>query len=636
MTGQEKVNILLVDDQPGKLLSYEAILYGLNENLLKASSGREALEHLLKSDIAVVLVDVCMPELDGFQLAAMIRDHPRFQKTAIIFISAILLSEMDSLRGYEMGAVDYVPVPVVPEVLRAKVKVFVELYRKTRELEQLNQQLEVRVAERTAELEASTTQLLQSEQRRSLALAAGNMGSWDWDSATGRYLWDEGQYRIFGVEPHSFAVTPENIRTLIHPDDWHNLQIGFECMSRELHAHQLEFRVRRSDGQIRWCVGSAAATVDEDNRVVRVSGVTFDITDRKEAEERQALLAREVDHRAKNALALVQSILRLTQAKNLPTYITAVEGRINALSRAHAVLSQSRWQGANLRGLIDEELAPYRVGNIEKIKAVGPEVFLQPAAAQTLALVIHELATNAAKYGALSSISGRLQLSWLLKDDKLIIDWRESGGPATKPPNRKGFGTRIILASIERQLRGHADFDWRPEGLHCVFSVLFSNMMDAPENLQSRANFENATPDMIVALAGGSVLLVEDEAIVALAMNDSLTNLGFSVIGPFSRVSDACRALQDNQVDAAILDVNLDGEMVYSLAEMLTARKIPFVFATGYGAECIDRRFEHIPVLQKPIEKDMLRRMFVKSEAAPVAIAKENVASTKRGPVTAI
>jgi CheY-like chemotaxis protein len=261
---------------------------------------------------------------------------------------------------------------------------------------------------------------------------------------------------------------------------------------------------------------------------------------------------------------------------------------------------------------------------------------LQPAAAQTLALAIHELATNAAKYGALSSISGRLQLSWLLKDDKLIIDWRESGGPATKPPNRKGFGTRIILASIERQLRGHADFDWRPEGLHCVFSVLFSNMMDAPENLQSRANFENATPDMIVALAGGSVLLVEDEAIVALAMNDSLTNLGFSVIGPFSRVSDACRALQDNQVDAAILDVNLDGEMVYSLAEMLTARKIPFVFATGYGAECIDRRFEHIPVLQKPIEKDMLRRMFVKSEAAPVAIAKENVASTKRGPVTAI
>src|SRR5436853_7057013 len=117
MTADDKVNILLVDDQAAKLLSYEVILRDLGENLLKASSGREALEHLLKSNIAVVLVDVCMPDLDGFQLAAMIREHPRFQKTAMIFVSAIHLSDLDRLRGYEMGAVDYVPVPVVPEVL---------------------------------------------------------------------------------------------------------------------------------------------------------------------------------------------------------------------------------------------------------------------------------------------------------------------------------------------------------------------------------------------------------------------------------------------------------------------------------------------------------------------------------------
>src|SRR5499433_1082375 len=178
MSEHEKVNILLVDDQPAKLLSYEVILHELGENLLKASSGREALEHLLKTDIAVVLVDVCMPDLDGFQLAAMIREHPRFQKTAIIFISAIHLTDVDRLRGYEMGAVDYVPVPVIPEVLRAKVKVFAELYRKTRQLEQLNHELERRVAERTVELERSTARLLESERRRTLALAAGQMGSW--------------------------------------------------------------------------------------------------------------------------------------------------------------------------------------------------------------------------------------------------------------------------------------------------------------------------------------------------------------------------------------------------------------------------------------------------------------------------
>ena len=181
MPEHEKVNILLVDDQPAKLLSYEVILHDLGENLIKASSGREALEHLLKSEIAVVLVDVCMPDLDGFQLAAMIREHPRFQKTAMIFISAIHLTDMDRLRGYEMGAVDYVPVPVIPEVLRAKVKVFAELYRKTRQLERVNAELEERVVARTAELEASTEQLRQSEERRSLALVAGNMGSWDWN-----------------------------------------------------------------------------------------------------------------------------------------------------------------------------------------------------------------------------------------------------------------------------------------------------------------------------------------------------------------------------------------------------------------------------------------------------------------------
>src|SRR5437868_11450477 len=183
----DKVNILLVDDQPSKLLTYEVILRELGENLIKASSGKEALEQLLKNEIAVVLMDVSMPELDGFQLAAMIREHPRFQKIAMIFVSAIHLAEIDHLRGYEMGAVDYVPVPVVPEVLRAKVRVFADLYRKNRQLERLNTELEERVAARTAELQASTWRLLESEQRRSLALAAGSMGSWDWDLLTGKF-----------------------------------------------------------------------------------------------------------------------------------------------------------------------------------------------------------------------------------------------------------------------------------------------------------------------------------------------------------------------------------------------------------------------------------------------------------------
>ena len=167
MSVHDEVNILMVDDQAGKLLSYEAILADLGENLIKATSAKEALEKLLKTDVAVVLMDVSMPEIDGFELAEIIRQHPRFQKTAIIFVSAVHLTDLDRLKGYQHGAVDYLSVPIVPEVLRAKVRVFAELHRKKLQLERLNNELEVRVPDRTLELEQkasryrnSTTTLL--------------------------------------------------------------------------------------------------------------------------------------------------------------------------------------------------------------------------------------------------------------------------------------------------------------------------------------------------------------------------------------------------------------------------------------------------------------------------------------------
>jgi PAS domain S-box-containing protein len=629
-TGQEKVNILLVDDQPAKLLSYEVILKDLGENLIKASSGREALEHLLKADIAVVLVDVCMPDLDGFQLAAMIREHPRFQNTAMIFISAIHLTDVDRLRGYEMGAVDYVPVPVIPEVLRAKVRVFAELYRKTRQLERLNSELEDRVAARTAELEASNARLLQSEQRRSLALAASNLGSWDWDRVNADCLWDEGQYRIFGVDPQSFAVTPENVRSLLYPEDWDRVRTAAEKVLDGGRVQEIEFRVRRPDGEVRWCVGTAAATVDANDHVLRISGVTADITERKKAEERQVLLAREVDHRAKNALALVQAIVRMTRASNIEAYIAAVEGRIKALSRVHTVLSQSRWQGADLRGLVEEELAPYRTSDPERIQASGPDVLLQPTTAQTLALVLHELVTNAAKYGALSTLAGKVKLSWKWNGKNIEFGWKEQGGPATGKPSSLGFGTRIVLTSIERQLGGRVSFDWHSDGLHCMFSVPHSDKIDAMDAAAAgsrRAERESVPAEVNLTLSGNRVMIVEDEALVAMVVSESLAALGCSVVGPFSRCADAIAAMDLGDVDAAILDVNLGGEMIYPLADVLARRGVPFIFVTGYGAESIDTRFTHIPVIQKPVERHVLQRIFSPRgpEAAPVA-------RTRRGP----
>ncbi len=469
MMDHEKVNILLVDDQPAKLLAYEVILKELGENLAVATSGREALEYLLKNEVAVILVDVCMPELDGFELAAMIREHPRFQKTAMIFISAIQVSDIDRLRGYEMGAVDYVPVPVIPEVLRAKIRVFAELYRKTRQLERFNAELEDRVRARTAELQESNARLVESEQRRSLALAAGRMGSWDWDWSNGDWMWDEGQFRIFGLDPKSFAVTTASVEALLHPDDLGKLRKAIGLFDKGERSYEAEFRVNRPDGETRWYVGTAAATVDKAGRVVRVSGVTVDITERKRAEERQNLLAREVDHRAKNALALAQSIVRLTRGETIKAYIQAVEGRISALARVHTILSLSSWQGAEIARLVDEELAPYATG--DQITSRGTDIQLQPATAQTLALALHELVTNSAKYGALSTLTGRLSLHWDIQGEVLELVWKETDGPLVEKPASRGFGTRSVIASIESQLGGQAQFDWRSEGLICRLSV---------------------------------------------------------------------------------------------------------------------------------------------------------------------
>lgn len=471
----ERVNILLVDDQPAKLLTYKAILSELGQNLITANSAREALEVLLRREVAVVLVDVYMPETDGFELAAMIREHPRYQETAIIFISAVLLTDADRMRGYSMGGVDYVSVPVIPEVLRAKVKIFVDLYQKTHELERLNRELEQRVSERTAELATST--------------------------------------------------------------------------------------------------------------------------------ERQMLLAREVDHRARNVVAVMQSILRITRAETMEDYIAAVDGRIGALSNAHRLLADSRWEGADLHRLAEEEFAPYQGGDVARVRIEGPAILLSPAMAQTLALTLHELVTNAAKHGALSVPAGRVTLGWCVLPDTIDFDWVETGGPEVKPPSRRGYGTRVFKAGIEQQLKGTLDFRWLASGLHCKLSIPRSpDMAPKPESGNGHAPSLNG--------ANGSVkpiLLVEDEPTVSMMLSDMLLEFGHTVDGPYSRYSDAMGAARMNELHAGVLDVNVGGEKVYPLADILSKRNIPFVFVTGYSPDSIDPRFTHVPVLQKPIERQALR-----------------------------
>ncbi|MFO1081532.1 MAG: HWE histidine kinase domain-containing protein [Reyranellaceae bacterium] len=606
----DKVNILLIDDQPAKLLSYEVILGELGETLIKAGTPHEALGLLLKTpDVAVVLIDVVMPGVDGFQLAAMIREHPRFQKLAIIFVSAVQVADSDYLRGYEIGAVDYVTVPVVPEVLRAKVRVFVDLYRKTRQLESLNAELEARVAARTAELAAQTERLRRSEERRSIALSAGDMGSWEVDVASGRVEWDDGPYRIFGVEPGRFEPTVERIEAMLHPDDRETSAVAALTADHE-QRFQIEFRIVRPSGEVRWCYGAGIISRDEEGRPVRVNGVTVDITERKRAEERLVLLAREVDHRAKNTLAVVLSVLRLTRATSIKDFVTAVEGRVHALAATHNLLSSTRWEGAHLRRIVEEEMAPYQSEHRQRVVTQGPDVVLLPATAQAVALALHELATNAAKYGALSTDGGTLRVAWRTLPDSLVLDWVETGGPPTTEPARLGFGLTIVRSSIEAQFRGGVRYEWHRSGLRCTLSI------PAAQMVASRPEAEPARPSPGAAerrpgLAGLRILVVEDELLVSMLIEEILAGFGAEVVGPHVRLADGLAAARGEGFDGALLDINLAGESADPIADLLLARGVPFVFITGYQRESLDRRYANVPVLQKPIDAAALESVLL-------------------------
>jgi two-component sensor histidine kinase/DNA-binding response OmpR family regulator len=538
----------------------------------------------------------------------MIREHPRFQKTAIIFISAIHLTEMDYLRGYSAGAVDYVPVPVVPEVLRAKVRVFSELYRKTRELEHLNRDLEQRIRERTSALEASTDRLLQSERGRSLALAAGNMGSWEYDVLEDRWSWDEGHCRIFGLDPKSFgddgiAPSGDLIRSFFQEEDWAALSHDMAELAPERSTLQREVRVLRAQREQRSCVVSAAGTFDATGKLERVDGVTIDITERKEAANRQTLLAREVDHRARNALAIVQAIVRLGRAENVRDYIESIEGRIRALAQTHELLSQSRWQGADMLRIVNEEISPYRTRGAAHIAVAGPSVILPPDKAQTIALSLHELATNAAKYGALSDPNGEVDVHWEIERGQLVLRWTESNGPAVMPPKQQGFGMKIINASIGQQGGGSVTFDWRPNGLVCTLTLAYGSSESSRDSAKPMPEHLKL---VVPAVHRPRVLLAEDEALVGMLVRDILEEMGCMVTGPISDLQDAQQIAKSGPFDAAVLDINLGGSFAYPVAEALQARGLPFIFLTGYAQDIIHERFSAAPILRKPIEREAL------------------------------
>src|SRR3954469_231994 len=297
MTDNDRVNILMVEDQPAKLLTYETILSDLGENLIKVTSGREALDQLLRNDIAVVLMDVSMPEIDGFEMADMIRQHPRFQKTAIIFISGVHFSDSDRIRGYQRGAVDYISVPVVPEVLRAKVSVFIELHRKTRQLERLNRELEERVEERTQELRDSEYQF------RTLANSIPQL-AW-MANADGSIFWyNQRWFDYTGISAEDLEGF--GWRQIIHPEHVGRVEAGLQKSWDDGQLWEETFPLRSKDGSYGWFLTRAVPIFDLQGKIIRWFGTGTDISSQIAAQQEIRKLNTQLEQRVTELETIMQ------------------------------------------------------------------------------------------------------------------------------------------------------------------------------------------------------------------------------------------------------------------------------------------------------------------------------------------
>ena len=357
MSETKLADILIVDDLPEKHLTYRVALEALDQNIIAVDSGEAALQLLLERDFAVILLDVNMPGMSGLETAALIRKRKKSRHTPIIFVTAFV-DDLQTVKGYALGAVDYIQTPIVPEVLRAKVGVFVELYRMRAELARSHALLEQRVADRTAELEHSAEQL----------------------------------------------------RTEVH--------------------------------------------------------------ERKQAEERLTILVQELAHRVKNLLSVFQSITArtLTGARTIPDAREVLIGRLQSLGHAHELLTEASWRGAEMREVVMAEIA----GFSERVCISGPSVELSPSGVQTFALIVHELCTNAAKYGALSNAAGEVVVNWTLGEDAgsgyLHFAWQERGGPPVSPATHEGFGLSLITAMGSNPMAKPV-IDFAQSGFACAIRV---------------------------------------------------------------------------------------------------------------------------------------------------------------------
>ena len=332
------------------------------------------------------------------------------------------------------------------------------------------------------------------------------------------------------------------------------------------------------------------------------TGIMRDLTKQKASEDARDILAREVDHRAKNALAVVQSLVRLTRARTVQGFIEAVSGRIEALARAHSLLSQGNWTGVALSQIAEDELAVAAKGS--DVSFTGTPVRMTPDAVQPISMLFHELATNAFKYGSLRSPEGSVRVSWKIVSGSLVITWQETGVEAIAMPETSGFGSRMMKQVTTKQLEGDIEYDWRPTGVRVQVTL--------PARTFSRAKSEMLTKLTPTADApkdghGRRVLIVEDNALISMEMEASLESNGYDVVGRANSVVEALEVISTTDIDVAVLDVDLGGEYSFAIADALTEKGVPYTFATGFETLTQERGYT-APVLTKPVNEATLRR----------------------------
>ncbi len=354
-----------------------------------------------------------------------------------------------------------------------------------------------------------------------------------------------------------------------------------------------EWRNRRKDGT-EFISAANITGVSVDGRLHFLC-VQRDVTASRLASDRERLLMREIDHRAKNALAVVQSIVRLTPFADRDAYTRTITGRINSMARVHTLLAQNAWSGATIEQILKSELAPFETEG--RFRIHGPPLHLRLEAAQPLTLLVHELATNATKYGSLSVPAGHLDVTWhVAPSGHVQLEWVESGGPAALKPERMGFGTKLIRGCAG-QLGGEVHKTWGVDGLRCIVTIGTLQLQDGAMSPPP----PKTGGVMGTRLEGSRILLVEDEILLAMEVAEHLQAAGATTVGPAQTLNRALSLIAAGNFDAVVLDMNLGGVSAEPILGLLRTAAIPVVVVTGYDGADLD-----CPVLFKPVDSAAL------------------------------